>query len=132
MSDTDRPPQRIVCAALRCPSTAYDRATGHDTRCIYVAGHEGQHSDGCLLWCEEGDCRCEREQEPEEREPHYRPRVAPATQLDRRHGPSVDARWYKREQRRAERRAGRAYVSAALAGELVPEPPRRRQFRGYE
>jgi hypothetical protein len=34
----------------RCESTAYDRATGEESRCIKAPGHAGRHDDGALLW----------------------------------------------------------------------------------
>lgn len=33
-----------------CYARTYDRATGGWTRCNLPAGHDGDHSDGCLQW----------------------------------------------------------------------------------
>ena len=37
----------------QCKAETWERAVGEMTQCRYDAGHEGDHTDGCLTWSEE-------------------------------------------------------------------------------
>ena len=70
----------------QCAVTTTDRATGEITRCYLPTDHKGQHDDGCLSWCEVGDCRCDEG----ERVHHVSRRLNAAVGVDFQ-GDAVDA-----------------------------------------
>jgi hypothetical protein len=52
-------------AQPQCPAACYDRATGTGDQCIRVAGHDGDHNSGCLVWSDPPPA------DPVERPAHY-------------------------------------------------------------
>ena len=40
-------------SATTCPAETYDHLARSQTRCIEPIEHEGQHTDGCMGWCDE-------------------------------------------------------------------------------
>lgn len=36
-----------------CPAETYDRGSHSQTRCVEPLEHAGQHTDGCMGWCDE-------------------------------------------------------------------------------